>query len=218
MKTNVRKLTTLAMLAALAYIVMATIKIPFFPAYEFFKYEPKDVIITIGGFIYGPLASLAISLVVSFAEALTVSTTGPVGMMMNVIATVSFACTATYIYKRDRTLKGALKGLIVGCITLTASMVAWNYIVTPGYMKVPRDVVEGMLIPVIIPFNLLKGVLNSTIIVLIYKPVVEALRKMNFIQKAGNDEKRRFNLGLALAAALVLATCVFLVLVIKGII
>ena len=100
-----RKLILIAMLAAVAYIIMVAIRIP---VVMFLKYEPKDVIITIGGFLLGPLASVIISLVVSLIEMVSVSETGPIGCIMNFLSTCSFACTAAVIYKRKRTLNGAV--------------------------------------------------------------------------------------------------------------
>ena len=146
------------MLSAAAYVVMAIIKIP---VVLFLKYEPKDIIIAIGGFIYGPLSALVISAVVSFAEMLTVSDTGPIGLVMNLLSTVSFACTAAFIYKKRRTLKGAVIGLITGSLIMVAMMLLWNYLITPLYMGTPREAVAAMLIPVFLPFNLIKASLNT---------------------------------------------------------
>ena len=88
---SIRKMVLIAMLAAIAYMIVAYIRIP---VILFLKYEPKDVVITIGGFLLGPMASFIISLVVSLVEMVTVSDTGPIGCLMNLISTCSFACTA----------------------------------------------------------------------------------------------------------------------------
>lgn len=64
---KMKKLTVLAMLSAIAYVAVALLR---FPVVLFLSYEPKDVVIAIGGFLYGPLAALGISLVVSFIEML----------------------------------------------------------------------------------------------------------------------------------------------------
>ena len=128
-----------------------------------------------------------ISLVVSCVEAVTVSDTGPIGLLMNIISTCTFACTAAVIYKKKRTLSGAVIGLIAGCIFMTAAMLLWNYAITPFYMNIPRETVKGMLIPAFLPFNLIKGGLNTAFTLLLYKPVVTALRKAKLIEQAKND-------------------------------
>ena len=81
----------MAVLCALAYVVMLVIKIPMV---EFLSYEPKDIVITIGGFMFGPLSAVIISVIVAFVEMLTASTTGWWGMLMNIISSCAFAGTA----------------------------------------------------------------------------------------------------------------------------
>lgn len=98
MNDKTRKLTTVAMLCAIAYVVMVVGRVPIV---LFLKYDPKDVIITLGGLIWGPLIALWVSVIVSVIEMLSVSETGVLGCLMNIISTCSFACTASFIYKKN---------------------------------------------------------------------------------------------------------------------
>ena len=177
MKDNVKKMVTLALLSALAYVVMVLIKFPLFPAAPFLKYEPKDIIITIGGFMFGPLAAFLMSLVVSLVEMVTVSDTGVIGAVMNLISTCAFACTASFIYRKVRHWKGALIGLVAGTVVMIVVMLLWNYFLTPIYMGYPREAVAAMLPTIFLPFNAIKGGINALVTLLIYQPVVLALRK-----------------------------------------
>ena len=174
---KVKKLVTLSLLAALAYVVMVLIRIPIVPAADYLKYEPKDVIITISGFMFGPFAAFLMSFVVSFVEMLTVSGTGPIGAIMNLVSTCAFACTASFIYRRIHKFKGVVIGLAVGMIIMIAVMLLWNYFLTPIYTGYPREAVAAMLPTVFLPFNAIKGGINAVITILLYKPVVLALRK-----------------------------------------
>lgn len=221
MNTRMRKITMIGMLCAISYIVMMVGRVP---VVAFLKYDPKDVIITIGGFLFGPIASFVISTIVSFLEMLTVSSTGPIGCIMNIIASCCFACTAAFIYKKKHNLSGAVIGLIAGCLLMTISMIAWNYLITPIYLKVPREVVVKMLIPTFLPFNLLKGGINVAVTLLIYKPIVTALRRTRLLdgiqsnkEKKGKTGKGK-SIGVFLVSLLLLATCIFFVLVLRGII
>jgi riboflavin transporter FmnP len=215
MKLSVKKLCVLAMLAAVSFIVANTLYISIFPAAPFLKYEPKDVIITIGGFLYGPLASLLISVVVSLPEML-ISGTGPIGGVMDILSTCSFACVAALLYKRRHTLAGAVSGLALGSVLMVIAMLLWNWLVSPLYMGVERAVIESMLLPIFLPFNLLKTGLNSALVLFLYKPVVTALRKAGLVE-APTKNKGTSRLGIYLFAAVLLITCVLLILVIKGI-
>ena len=216
MKFSTKKLVSIAMLCAVAYVVMMVGRIPIV---LFLKYEAKDVIIAIGGFIYGPLTAFIISLIVSVVEMFTVSDTGIIGCVMNILSTCSFACVAAYIYKKNRTLMGAVGGLLAGCLLMVIVMLLWNYLITPIYMGYPREAVAEMLIPVFLPFNLLKGGLNATITMLLYKPVVSALRRGGFVesQDPGHIDRSQ-KIGVILITVVVLITCIFFALVLKGVI
>ncbi len=168
-----KKLTTTGMLCALAYAAAVFGRIPLV---LFLKYDPKDVIIVIGGLIFGPLTSLAISVMVSLAQMVTVSGTGILGCVMNIISSCCFSCTAASFYKRKRTLSGAMVGLLWGCGCQAAAMLLWNYLISPIYMGIPREAVAELLLPAFLPFNLIKGGLNAAITMLLYKPFVTALR------------------------------------------
>ncbi|MBQ9761697.1 MAG: ECF transporter S component [Oscillospiraceae bacterium] len=207
---NTKNLVLLAMLAAMAYAIVCLIRIP---VVLFLKYEPKDVIITIGGFLFGPMASFIVSLVVSLLEMVTISETGPIGALMNLLSTCCFACTAALIYKRKRTIAGAITGLMIGSLTMVGAMLLWNWLITPLYMGVNREAVQGMLIPVFLPFNLLKAELNSAFILGLYKPLVTALRRAGLIQaQSGGSAK----IGFYLFAAILLPACILLLLVFQG--
>jgi riboflavin transporter FmnP len=213
MNTNTKKIVTLAMLSAIAYVVMAVGRIPIIPTVEFLKYDPKDIIIAIGGLVFGPLSAFLMSVVVSFVEMVTVSESGIIGLIMNVISTCAFACTAAFIYKHKRTLSGAVIGLIAGSLAMTGIMLLWNYIITPIYMGVPRETVANMLMPIFLPFNLLKSGLNAALTMLLYKPLVKVFRKSNLIpEPEANAKKPIFNLGVLLVSLFVLGTCLLIIL------
>ena len=181
MNTKTKKLTTLAMLSAMAYVLMFISKA--IPAVQgFLQYDAKDIVITIGGFILGPWYALIISVVVAVLELFTVSDTGFIGLIMNIISTAAFACTASFIYHKIKNMKGAFISLAVATIVLTAVMLLWNYYITPLYMKIPREVITPMLPTVFLPFNLVKGLINSGFILLTYKPIVSALQKAGLVQ------------------------------------
>jgi len=178
-KWDTRKITGLAMVAAISYVVVLIMNLGGFnlvAAAPYLSYEAKDVVLVIGGFIFGPVGALAAALIVSLAEMLTVSATGPVGLLMNFISSAAYVGVAALIYRKARSARGAALSLIAGTLFMSAAMLLWNYIVTPMYMDVPRPVVAGMLLPIFLPFNMIKGGLNTAIVLLIYKPVITALR------------------------------------------
>ncbi len=183
LQKKLRTMITLALFAALAYASTALIRIPVVNPGFPLSYEPKDIIIAIAGFIYGPLPAVGIVIVDSFLEMITFSTTAFWGFLMNVISSVSFVLPAVLIYKRRRTIKGAILGLSGSVILTVVMMLLWNLIVTPIYTGAPRAVVAGMLLPVFLPFNLLKSTINALFTVLLYKPVSKALRAAKLLEE-----------------------------------
>ncbi len=179
-----RKLILMSLFCALAYISVFVLRIPMV---SFLDYEPKDVIITLAGLILGPISTIFISIVVSFIEMVTISDTGPIGMLLNVIASLSFALPVSFLYKYKRNINLAVMGLLIGTIAMTVSMILWNYLITPYYMGVPRPVVVDMLVPIFLPFNIIKATINSTLVFLLYKPIIFALRKSRSISNGKSE-------------------------------
>ena len=199
------------MFCAIAYVLTLVGKLV--PNVEgFLSYDPKDVAVVILGFIMGPLASVLVSVVVSLIEMLSVSSTGPIGMLMNVLSTCAFAVPAAIIYKKFHSQKGAVIGLGVGVVSMAIMMVLWNYIVTPMYMGVDRATVAGMLVPVFLPFNLIKGGLNATLTMLLYKPVVGSLRAAKLIEEGPSGKMQVHPVFLTVTLCLLAA---FIVLFLK---
>ena len=181
MKNKTRRMVTAGVLCALAYAAAAVGRVPLV---LFLKYDPKDIIIAVGGLLFGPLTALAVALTVSLAETVTVSETGILGLLMNVISSCSFACTASLIHRRRPTARGAATGLLCGWGCMTVVMLFWNYLIAPVYMGWPREAVAKLLLPAFLPFNLIKGGLNAAITMLLYRPVVEpAARKFRGVPR-----------------------------------
>ncbi|MDE6221476.1 MAG: ECF transporter S component [Lachnospiraceae bacterium] len=213
--SNTRKLTTVGMLCALAYVAAAVGRIPLV---LFLKYDPKDVVIAIGGFLFGPLTAFAVTMIVSVAQMITISGTGIFGCLMNMISSCSFACTAAWIYKKKRKLSGAMIGLFCGCGCQVVMMMFWNYLIAPIYMGYPREAVVELLLPAFLPFNLIKGGLNAAMTMLLYKPVVTVLRRSNFMESGHDSEKMRIKAGVLLTALFLIITCLLWILSLNNVI
>lgn len=165
------------MLAALAVILVALIHFPIFPSAPFLEFDLADVPIIIGAFMYGPWWGLALTAIVSVVQGVTVSAaSGLPGIVMHFIATGAYAVVAGLIYNKYHTLKGAVCAMALGSIAQTLMMIPLNYIITARFMGAPVDAVTAMMLPVIIPFNLIKTVGNSIVTFMIYKPVSKLLK------------------------------------------
>lgn len=215
MESKTKKITIVGMLCAMAFVVVVVGRIPIV---LFLKYDPKDIIITLGGLIWGPMVSFTVTVIVSLIETFTVSDNGIIGFIMNVLQSSVFACTTAIIYKKHKKLSGAICGLGCAWIITTAVMMLWNYFMVPIYMGIPRESVAELLIPAFLPFNLIKGGLNVAFTLLLYKPIVSALRHSNIIPRSNGDITSKNSIGVWGLAFLILATCIFLILSLNGIV
>ncbi len=177
-KLSTRKLTTLAMLTALGVVLAGIIHFSIIPAAPFLEYDPADIPILIGTFMFGPLAGLGLTVTVSVIQGLTVSaSSGFIGIIMHILSTGSFVIVAGTIYKKEKTIKQAIIALIIGTLTMTFVMVLCNLIFTPIFLGAPIQSVIELLMPAIIPFNLIKAGLNSIVTFVVYKPLSGIVNK-----------------------------------------
>ena len=164
MNEKVRKLVTMAMLAALSIVLVYVIHFPIFPAASFLEYDPADIPILIGTFAYGPLAGVLLTVVVSVIQGMTVSSgSGLMGIAMHIFATSILVLVAGNIYRVKHTKKGAVLALICGVLAMTAGMVVFNYFITPYFITpdladtaavaANREFVKTLLVPVIVIFT-----------------------------------------------------------------
>lgn len=169
---KIKILTNMAMLASLSFVLVLLINFPILPAVPFMKYDPADIPILIGSFLFGPIGGLILTAIVSVIQGLFISTDGgPIGIIMHFLATGTFALVAGYIYQRTRTKQSAIIGLICGSLSMTFVMVLCNLILTPIFLGAPMEKVIELLLPAIIPFNLIKANINAIITYFIYKPI-----------------------------------------------
>ena len=198
------------MLSAFAFLARLVFKIPV----SFLTFDIKDSVIALGGLVFGPVSGVTISLLVSLIE-MIISETGPIGFVMNFISSAFFAGTASLIYKFKRTFNGAIVGLFSAVGATTAIMLLMNLFLTPIYQGVPRSVVIQMLPTLFLPFNFAKTLLNAAIVMLIYKPVVMALRNARIIEGGAMDTKFGKQSVITIiisAASLIAAILIFVIL------
>lgn len=180
MRNKTNQLVKMGLLAAMSVILITLIHFPILPAAPFMEYDPADVPILIGTFLYGPLAGLIITTIAALIQALTVSaSSGWIGFLMHVMTTGTFVLVAGSIYRKYHSFRGGVVALVCGSLARVLVMIPANLIFVVLFLGVPRDVVLKMLIPTIIPFNLIKAGINSVLTLILYKSIANFLRSSN---------------------------------------
>lgn len=159
-KWNVVTLAQMGMLAAVAVVLVIFVHFPIIPTVSFIEYDMADVPVLIGALMYGPISGLAILLVVSLVQAFMLGGNGWVGLVMHFVASGAMVVLASVIYRRKPSLKSLIIGLACGAASMTLLMIPMNLIFTVNFFGVPYDAVLALMLPGIVPMNLIKSVVN----------------------------------------------------------
>jgi len=169
---QIRKLVVMAFLVAISVVLIYTIRFPLVPAAAFLEYDPADIPILIGALAYGPAAGVMLTVVASLIQGVTVSAaSGWYGIIMHIIATSTLVIVAGNIYKVKHTRTGGILALVLGTLAMGLVMMPANHFITPMFTGWPVESVDALLLPGILPFNLIKAGLNSAVTFLVYKTV-----------------------------------------------
>ena len=193
---NIKTMAKVSILAAIAFILMEfDFPIPFI-APPFYKLDFSEVAVLIGGFAMGPLAGVAIEAMKVFLSCLFFgSGTAYVGELANFVMGCAFILPAAWLYRRHKNLKSALIGMILGTVSLMLVGGLTNYFVmVPAYsffFNMPLEAMISMgakVVPFVdnaftlvlfctTPFNLIKGIVTSLMVFLLYKHISPILHR-----------------------------------------
>lgn len=176
-KFSVKLIAKMGMMTAIA-CVLGLFRFPILPMVPFLTYDFADIPIIISAFAFGPVAGLLITVVVSFIQAFLLGGDQLYGFIMHILASGAFVIVASLIYKGHKTKKMAIVSLIAATLVMIVVMGAANYFVTPYYYggAAMKEMVVKLM-PFILLFNLIKGVANSLITLLVYKRISPFLHK-----------------------------------------
>ncbi|MDO4289632.1 MAG: ECF transporter S component [Eggerthellaceae bacterium] len=165
---STRQLVTMALMCAIGAL-FSFVQIPLLPMAPFLTYDPSLVPALVCGFAFGPGAGIAVGSIAAVIHGLMLGEW--VGSLMNIIITICFVGPASLIYKRKHTMKGALISLVVATVCATLGAIVANLTVGVLFWYGSFDVILPMMLPAVIPFNLIKSALNAALTLLVYKAV-----------------------------------------------
>ena len=171
---NLRMIAGIGIFAALAIVVSFATS---FLKIGYLSIDAGDIIIVLASFIYGPVSAVVISLI-SSAVGMAYSGTMFWGAFMDFCSSATFALTASLIYSYRKNFASAIVGIYSAVVVVCAVMMPLNILITPLY--IPYATAEFVIseIPrLLLPFNLVKALFNGGAVLLLYKPIVRAMRK-----------------------------------------
>ena len=192
---NTKVIAKVGVLSAVATVLML-FDFPLWFAPNFYKLDFSEVPVLLGTFALGPSAGIAIEFVkILINFVLNGTDTGGIGELANFIVGCSFILPAGYIYKHKKSFSTAIIGLLAGTLTLAAAGSLINYyLLLPVYSKVYGAPIQAFIdmgnilnpaitnlktfvLYAVAPFNILKGIVVSSITLLIYKKISPVLHR-----------------------------------------
>lgn len=165
---NTRQLVTMALMCTIASL-FSFVQIPLIPGVSFLTYDPSLMPAMVCGFAFGPGAGIAVGSIAAVIHGLILGEW--VGSLMNIFATAFFVLPAALLYRRMHTLKGAVAGLVISVITATAGAILVNLTIGVWFYYGSADVIIPLILPALLPFNLVKTILNALLTLVVYKAV-----------------------------------------------
>lgn len=192
-KFGTRMLVSIAVCSAVSFILMLLdFGLPILPS--FIKFDFSDLPALICAFTFGPMAGVFVELMKNVLHLFTTSTMG-VGELSNFLLGCALVVPAGMIYKKKKTRKTALIGMLLGTLCFALISVLTNYLIMfPFYtavMGIPMDVIVNMGTKVspmldselklvllsVMPYNFIKGLIISVLTFLLYKRLRPLLKK-----------------------------------------
>ena len=166
------KIAKYALFVALSMAV-SFIEFPLIPDFSFLKYDPSGIVCLVAGFAYGPSAAAIVS-ILGFAPHLF---TNPLGTIMAVLVSLGASVTAAIVYKKMHTKEGAIISLISGSVVAIALAIVGNLIITPLYAHMTVSQVAALIVPALLPFNIIKLAIHVVVTMIVYKQISKLLHQ-----------------------------------------
>ena len=165
---DTRQLVTMALMCAIG-VLLSFIEFPLLPGVTWLKYDASAMPAMVSGFAFGPAAGLAVGVVGAVIHGILMADF--TGALMNILVVAGFVLPAALVYRRSRTFRSGVVGLVLSVVAATLMAILGNLLVTPAWLGVPLDAVVAMILPILTPFNLIKAVLNAVLTLVVYKSI-----------------------------------------------
>lgn len=181
---STRRIAMYALLTALS-MALSLISLPLIPAAPFLKYDPSGIVVLLASLLYGPTATFCVGILGFLPHFLT----NPIGAIINVCITLTFALPVAFAARKQRKTMSTKQAdkplayrtlvtwLTIGAVLAVVVALVLNVFATPLYAKMTVQQVAVMILPILLPFNLLKCVIDVCCTVVLYKPIRSLLTR-----------------------------------------
>ena len=167
-KWDTRQLVTMALMCAIG-VLLSFVEFPLLPGVTWLKYDASAMPAMVCGFAFGPAAGLAVGYVGAIIHGILMADFS--GAIMNILVVTGFILPAALVYRRSRTFKSGVIGLVLSAVAATVMAILGNLVITPMWLGVPLDAVVAMILLILTPFNLAKAGINAVLTLIVYKSI-----------------------------------------------
>lgn len=167
-KWDTRQLVTMALLCAIS-VLLSFIEFPLIPGISWLKYDASCMPAMVVGFAFGPSAGIVVGAVSALIHGMMLGDW--VGALMNIFIVVAMVLPSAAIYRKQHSFKGAIIGLVVAVVAAIVVAIVSNLAIDPFYFGMPFEAVVALVVPVLLPFNIIKAIINSVLTIVIYKSI-----------------------------------------------
>ncbi|MGM0608948.1 MAG: ECF transporter S component [Candidatus Muiribacteriota bacterium] len=165
-----------AFFGAIAFGLML-VEIPIISAFPWLKYDISDIPVLLTGFKFGiPYGIMCVLIRNILFYLFKGDGFGLLGFVSSLAGTLLFIIPAVFIYYRKKTYKSAIVGLITGIVIMAAGMIPVNILIISILFEFDNQQIIRYIIYGVVPFNFIKGVINSIILIVIYKKIWKILK------------------------------------------
>lgn len=150
------KQTATFVVLVLMSMVLSFIEVPMFGDLGWLKYDPSGVVVALVALLYGPWQGIAVAVLSWLPHAAI----GPLGAGMNIMASAALALVLGSVYRKRRNLACLAAGGVLGAVAATAVSICLNFVATPLYLSATYEEVAALVLPYLLPFNLIKALVN----------------------------------------------------------
>lgn len=175
------RMVQMALFAGISVVLVAFVSIPLVPSAQFLRADFADAPILLATMLFGTMPGLIILLIVSTIQAFLFGGDGWVGLLMHFVASGVMITLVGSFYHHKHKFSQAVVGMVLGTIARAAVMVPMNYIFTVHVYGQPKELVDQLMLPGIIPFNLLQAGINCILAALLFKALTPFVAKNRMI-------------------------------------
>ncbi|MEE8705081.1 MAG: ECF transporter S component [Olsenella sp.] len=171
---STRRIAVCALFCAISAVCTLFIEFPIIPGIEWLRYDPSGIVALLAGLSFGPAVGAVVSVLPYLVH---LGTSGGIyGTIMAILVTFAMVVPASLVYRTNPSPRRAAVGMVVGGIICVAAAILGNLVFTPLYAGMPVEAVKALIVPALLPFNVLKAAINGVVAGLLLAPVSKAIR------------------------------------------